>query len=995
MRWPWKSKHPRKQFTADPRPIDQMFADMLRATAGGGRVSRAEALTVPAVLRGRNLICSIATLPLVQRGPDKTIVDNPLFVQHDPDVPNIVTLSQTIEDLLFEAIAWWRVRSRGWDKYPSEIRRVDPGVVSLQPPGDGRSRAPLPAGIDPRDAIVWVDGKPVQARDMIRFDSPNPALLIACGPAIRRAILLDRAAGMYADDPRPLDYFTPTDGADPVGDDDIADILNTWKAARRTRSTGYVPAALTYHTVEQPTPADLQLVELQKQASLEIANGLGIDPEDVGISTTSRTYANAVDRRRDRINDVLSPYMRAITDRLSMGDVTRRGHYTQLVLDDYLKSNPTERWATYTAAKALDAISKEEIRDFEGWPRLSEGDTDPDPVPEPMPAAVDAHRPPALTFDAPPARMTFDFVDTTFAADRDQRIVEGILMPYGQVTTKYGLRLRFARGSLLWSDPARVKLFRDHDTSNPLGRALTLKNTPAGLHARFQVITGPDGDKVLDLAQQGVLDGFSPGVDFDLAADTVPDPRERGVTLVRRADLREGSLTAIPAYDDARVTSVRASRQEPTMPCELCGQTHPAGTPCVTNPPPANPPANPPPPAAPPTPMAATFSADQFQALMAQLNPPPPADVDGPTVVDPTGPGPATVTAEALPYRFDRRGNFAPVGSGDHVFSADLHEMALSRDTYGQTTDAGKRVMALIRATFDTDTADVNELNPAINRPDLYVDQQDYKYPIWAAISKGAPPNGVQPFGFPKFSSATGLVADHTEGTEPTAGTFVTTSQTITPTPVSGKASLTREVWDMGGNPAVSTLIFQQMLRGWREALESAAATFLNTLVAATDITLTAGAVDEALAADWDAALAELAFARGYDYSAFVVEKVLYKAFVAARDTAGRVLYPMIAPQNANGTAAVRFRTLDLGGVTGMPSWALASTAGDPNNSWLFDPMFVHGWASAPQRLEFPGTDAAGAYAPVAMVDLAIWGYKALANSDIGAVRQVIYDSVA
>jgi hypothetical protein len=30
----------------------------------------------------------------------------------------------------------------------------------------------------------------------------------------------------------------------------------------------------------------------------------------------------------------------------------------------------------------------------------------------------------------------------------------------------------------------------------------------------------------------------------------------------------------------------------------------------------------------------------------------------------------------------------------------------------------------------------------------------------------------------------------------------------------------------------------------------------------------------------------------------------------------------------------------------------------------------------------------------VAFVDLAIWGYKALANSDIAAVRQVIYDSV-
>src|SRR5690606_36367431 len=113
------------------------------------------------------------------------------------------------------------------------------------------------------------------------------------------------------------------------------------------------------------------------------------------------------------------------------------------------------------------------------------------------------------------------------------------------------------------------------------------------------------------------------------------------------------------------------------------------------------------------------------------------------------------------------------------------------------------------------------------------------------------------------------LVNDHTEGVEPTAGSFTTTSQTVTPTPISGKASITREVWDMGGNPAVSTLIWNQMVRGWREGLESATATFLNTLTAAADITLTAGATDEVLAADWDAALAELQFVRGYDFSAF------------------------------------------------------------------------------------------------------------------------------
>jgi len=369
----------------------------------------------------------------------------------------------------------------------------------------------------------------------------------------------------------------------------------------------------------------------------------------------------------------------------------------------------------------------------------------------------------------------------------------------------------------------------------------------------------------------------------------------------------------------------------------------------------------------------------------------------------------ARVTREASPYNVRPianriTGDVEYVFSNDqeHNFSADLATMARARDSEGTATDAGGRVMALLRETFrpanaDVDSADINELNPGINRQDMYVDQQDYRTPIMDMIGRGAPPNGIQPFTFPKFSSAANLVQDHTEGNEPASGSFVTTNQTVTPSALSGKASITREVWDMGGNPAVSGLIFNQMTRGYREGLETAAATFLNTLTAAADLLVTTAAVDKALSANIEGHIAELQFARGYDFRAFVLEKVLYKAIAAARDDNGRPIYPILAPQNANGSAASRFRTLDVAGLVGIPSWALASTAGAANNSWIFDPATVYGWWTPPQRLEFPGsdqTDTPPSYAPVAFVDLAIWGYKAFANTDIGGVRQVIYDSV-
>lgn len=1019
VRWPWARKR-RRTFDGPVKPIDQLFAEMQHST--GTTATRRQALSVPAVRRGRNMLCSIATMPLEQVGPDNTVRASPLLAQIDLDVANVVTISQTVEDLVFDGISWWLITAEDLAGFPVAARHLDVSAVSLQPPKDHRTPAPLPSGADPREAVVWVDGEPVGASRIIRFDSPNPAVLQHAGREMRRAILLDKAADMYADDPRPLDYFTPADGADPVDDDEVEEILAKWKSARRRRSTGWIPAAMAYNTVDAPSPQQLQLAELARQATLDIANALGIDPEDLGLSTTSRTYSNDVDRRRNKLNDVLAPYMRAITDRLSMGDVTRRGYRVRFNTTEYLMPNPGERWIIYETAVRMKAMTLDEVRAKEGEPPLPDDPAPtteapapvPDPEEAPVPDAqqVDASRPVTMTFDLHTGLTFVDVPVTEFSVDSDRRIIEGLVLPYNVVAAKGGYRFKFLRGSLQYGEVSRVKLLRDHDMTQPLGKAVKLHDKADGMRARFSVARGPEGDRALELAEDGVLDGLSVGVDFDLAVDATPDPKDQSLYRVHRADWRETSLTPMPSFDTARVTKVAASQTN--------GGGHVADTPTPeTVEPPAAPDPQPatvtltaePPattaapatvvpgaPAAPADPVAGApvpvgFTLDQLEGLRQFFNPPAAAvdPVEPPRqIVDPTRPLTLAVTREAVPYRFDRGGNFVTT---EHDFSRDLKDMAIANDAFGQS-DAGKRVLGLLKARFNTDQADVNELNPDIQRPDMFVDQQDFKYPLWDFVSKGALPGGPTPFVFPKFNSASGLVADHVEGVEPAEGVYTTTSQTVTPTAMSGKANLTREVWDAVGNPAVSTLVFGQMVRSWREALETAAATFLNTLTAATDINLGVATVDDALASAWDLALAGLQFSRGYDFSAFAIERGLYEAFVDAVDSTGRKLYPITAPQNANGTAQSRFRTLDLGGVTGVPSWALPDTV-NPDNSWLFDPMFVHGWTDGPMRLEFPGNGATNTYTPVAHISIAIWGYRALANSDIAAVRQVIYDDIA
>lgn len=981
-------------FDAEPQPIDHVIR-LAFGSAAGVKVTRAVALSVPAVTRSRNLVCSIAALPLRQVDGRLSPVDNPLFAfgqrpgQLDPEVPNVVTISQTVEDLYFEAISWWRIMARNAEGFPTEVRHLDVNTVTLNPPSDGKPRNPLPSNVDPHEASVWVAGVKTSARNVIRFDSPNPGMLDSGRSAIRRARFLDDMAEMYAKNPRPLDYFSPNEDADPVDDDHIKAMLDDWNALRKQGATGYVPAALKYNVVDVPTPADLQLLPQSDRATREIGNIAGLDSEDYGVSTTSRTYQNAVDRRQDRINDTLAPFMRAITDRLSMRDVTPPGHAVIFDLDDYLRADPLTRWEVYDIALERDVYDREEVRARE---RIPAGAPTPRPEPERSDSSGNVRplRRVRASFDAD--RRTFvDVPVIGFKVDVAQRTIEGIVVPWGEVSSpKMFRRYEFAPGAL--QPPAelkRNKMLRDHMYSLAVGKMIAHEMRPDGHWAKYKIATGPDGDRALALADEEIVDGLSVGVDFDDAEDTIPHPTKKGVTLVRRADWGETSLTAMPSFGGARVTRVAASDSNGgLMHCQVCGHVHAADAPHVTVPAPTLAPA----PAPAPEPAPAnpiTYTAEQVHAFMQAFFP------GGPTLpglpaapqaqpVSPAvNPAPVAVVAEPAPYRFDRRGNLL---AGSHDFSRDMIAAA-GHDGKGGDQAAMQRVETFIAEQFDaTDTTDTATLNPTRQRPDMYVDQRDFLYPVWTAINKGSLVD-ITPFTFPKFSSASGLVAAHVQGTEPTIADFVATSQTVTPTGVSGKAEINREVWDQGGNPQVSNLIWRQMIKAWFEALEASAVALLDaaTPTSLGTFTVGGGTTGQTLSAEMIRYLTALQFVRGgFSMDQAFAQIDLFQALTGARDTGGRPLFPAIAPQNADGTVSSRFARVDVNGVLFNPAWALAATGVVPASSYLFDSAVVHGWASAPRRLDFD--------IQVKSVFIGIWGYKATAISDITGVREIIYD---
>jgi phage head maturation protease len=563
--------------------------------------------------------------------------------------------------------------------------------------------------------------------------------------------------------------------------------------------------------------------------------------------------------------------------------------------------------------------------------------------------------------------FTMDTVTTgaVFAVDHETRVIRGLAVPFGVEGIKAGQRFVFAKGTVTWGDPRRVKLYVAHDAAQAVGHAFELTETDAGVEAAFKVARGAEGDKALSMAEDGVWDGLSIG-----PAEGVKFQLRNGVHHAVTFPLREISLTPQPVFDNSRLTSVSMSQEGRTMP-EPTTATEPTmaatATIAVTGPTVETPEAE----------AAGSLEASIANAIgagFAQLMANPQG---GPTVVPA---GASVEVVEETPYRFDGV-------RGAHDFSTDL--IAYGRD---HDSEAGQRVMTFMQEaftpTFDVDTGNVSTLNPARHRPDMYVDERRFRTPLYDALHKGAITD-MTPFLFPKFSSAAGLVAAHVEGVEPTPGSFVATNQTVTPSAVSGKVEITREVWDQGGNPQVSGLIWNKMVQHYFASLEVSAYTVLNANVGSiTDIALTTAAADDDLVNELEAAIADLNFIAGgntFNYAA--THANLYKKLAAAVDSTGRKLLPMYGPSNANGQSRARFTSLDVAGVEFDPVPSLGAASAATSNSYLVDTSCVHLWNSAPQRLEFQYR--------VAYVDLAIWGYVATAISDFAGVRQVTYDPVA
>jgi phage portal protein BeeE len=85
------------------------------------------------------------------------------------------------------------------------------------------------------------------------------------------------------------------------------------------------------------------------------------------------TYSNAVDTRKDLVNNTLRGYISAIEDRLNMADITTSGSFIRFDLDDYLREDVKTRTDIVIGLLAAGIIDINEAREMEDLaPRGSE-----------------------------------------------------------------------------------------------------------------------------------------------------------------------------------------------------------------------------------------------------------------------------------------------------------------------------------------------------------------------------------------------------------------------------------------------------------------------------------------------------------------------------------------------------------------------------------------------------------------------------------------------
>jgi HK97 family phage portal protein len=328
---------------------------------GAQTATREQAMSVPAVARARNIICStIASLPITTYNHFTKEYLRPTkgIMQPDPRISGSAIYSFLAEDLLFNGVAYGIVLDAYSSSDGARIRqwtRVAPNRVSYNT-----------NALQTEITEYFIDNLSIPTSgvgSIIVFSGLDEGVLNRAGRTIKAAQELEKAAEMYAKEPVPT-MVLKSNGTN-LTPERITRLLESWKASRATRSTAFLNADVELQALGFD-PAKLQLNEARQYLATEMRksswhSGISF----LSAETTSMTYSTTIMERKALIDFSLRNIITPLEQRLSFADFVPNGVEVRWDIDDFLRGSALERAQVYEILNRIGAMSVEQIQEEE------------------------------------------------------------------------------------------------------------------------------------------------------------------------------------------------------------------------------------------------------------------------------------------------------------------------------------------------------------------------------------------------------------------------------------------------------------------------------------------------------------------------------------------------------------------------------------------------------------------------------------------------------
>jgi HK97 family phage portal protein len=330
------------------------------------RVSRKDAMSVPAVARARNLICgTVAGIPLEYYNKQTgEVIASPRWInQLAKNQPSFITICWIVDSLLFYGVSYLRVTERyAEDGRPAAFEWIANARVTFTTDLEGIMVTQY-----------YVDAAPIDMNDIVTIQGFDEGVLERAGRTIQSAIDINKAASIASATPMSSGILKNT-GAD-LPPAEVSGLLAAWKRSRNNNSTAYLTSTLEFQST-QFSPKDMMYNEAIQNLATEIARAMNVPAYYLSADQNSTmTYANVTEERKQFFALSIEPYIQAIQTRLSMDDISTAGHAVRFaVFDTFLKQDPMVELSVIEKMLSLGLITTEQAMEMTDLtPNGSEG----------------------------------------------------------------------------------------------------------------------------------------------------------------------------------------------------------------------------------------------------------------------------------------------------------------------------------------------------------------------------------------------------------------------------------------------------------------------------------------------------------------------------------------------------------------------------------------------------------------------------------------------